>query len=112
MNHPPSDYPHVRASMDCPICHHHKDPGLVVCWPCFRGHSMRHGDNDTVRACLEAAEDRAQKTATKPTIPAIVDRIRPMDLDALTRASNADPLVQGIAAGLSLLSRPRWRTGS
>jgi hypothetical protein len=38
------DNPHIRRSLECPLCGNSKSTGLVVCWPCFRQHDMSNGN--------------------------------------------------------------------
>ena len=49
------DYPHVRSSIVCPLCHGHKEAGLLVCWPCYRAWGLRDG-NAEAESIIEQAE--------------------------------------------------------
>ena len=49
------DYPNVRASPICPLCHKNKARGLLVCWACFREYEMRDG-NPTAERLINEAE--------------------------------------------------------
>jgi len=37
------DHPKTRAALRCPVCHNDKDPGLLVCWTCYRALNLRNG---------------------------------------------------------------------
>ena len=52
------DYPNVRKLRVCPLCAQAKDPGLLVCWRCYRVHEIRHGLPDDVAVTLDAEEAR------------------------------------------------------
>jgi len=38
------DHPLIRARRVCPACDKPKEPGLEVCWPCYRKYRMRYGN--------------------------------------------------------------------
>lgn len=52
---PEIDYPNIRATEDCPLCHKAKDLGLVACWPCHRAH-LRNGTSPSTRYILDSCE--------------------------------------------------------
>ncbi len=56
------DFPNVRASSLCPLCHRHKDAGLVVCWPSYRAWGLRYGSAEAEslirRAEAKLSEER------------------------------------------------------
>jgi hypothetical protein len=37
------DYPNLRKTEDCPICHAQKPLDTIVCWNCYRVHGFRAG---------------------------------------------------------------------
>lgn len=49
------DYPHLRQAHACPLCHDHKEAGLVVCWNCYRARDLRYG-NPQAEALIHQAE--------------------------------------------------------
>ena len=49
------DYPYVRSSDVCPLCHGSKQPGLVACWRCYHAWGMRYG-NEEAEGLIEQAE--------------------------------------------------------
>ena len=51
------DYPKVRASKICPLCHQGKEQNLLVCWVCYHKHLMRYG-NPTAERLISQAESR------------------------------------------------------
>ena len=48
------DYPRVRAQAVCPLCQSVKESGLLVCWPCYRAHDLRHGNQAAENAIIQA----------------------------------------------------------
>ena len=53
------DYPHLRRLAVCPCCERVKQPGCVVCWPCYRLHGFKYGPDKAVTAKLVEAEKAA-----------------------------------------------------
>ena len=54
------DYPQVRKSSACPLCHEYKEVGAVVCWHCYRAHGLRYG-NPEAEGLLAQAEAELHK---------------------------------------------------
>jgi hypothetical protein len=49
------DHALVRAAKHCLLCGEPKDPGTLVCWPCYRKHDLGNG-NSEVEQRLDEAE--------------------------------------------------------
>jgi len=58
-----ADYPHLRQQPVCPLCHHEKDHGLLVCWTCYRRLDLRNSLAPYARTILEQAETDARHAA-------------------------------------------------
>ncbi len=50
------DHPMIRAGRVCPICGDHKEPSLLVCWPCYSNHGMRNGGTERVNGIIDSYE--------------------------------------------------------
>lgn len=48
------DNQYVRASKVCPLCYGVKSIGIVACWPCYRSHDLKYG-NEAAEATITAA---------------------------------------------------------
>jgi len=55
------DFPHVRSTDVCPLCHRQKDFGLIVCWPCYCDWGMRYG-SDEAEELIRQDEIRLSET--------------------------------------------------
>lgn len=58
------DYPNVRASEMCPLCHEGKDRDSLVCWSCYRLHDLRYG-NRNMEIIIESAEERLRENSNR-----------------------------------------------
>lgn len=50
------DNENLRGSNRCPLCEDEKAIGLVTCWPCYRLHGLRYG-NQEAEAKIEKANE-------------------------------------------------------
>lgn len=67
-----SQYPHVRAMLECPRCWKPKGAGLLLCWPCHHNLKKRHNGGygrrvEAQLAELESAAEASGKVA--PPMP-------------------------------------------
>ncbi len=47
------DFPNIRRSTECPVCHEAKAPDLIACWRCFRA-VVKHGQAEAILLAWES----------------------------------------------------------
>ena len=59
------DFTPIRRSPTCPLCHHDKPTGLIVCWTCYRVYDFRTGPKPGLMTIVTTANELAAITESE-----------------------------------------------